>query len=151
MKPLLSTLLTALILNACQPNSKNQPPKQSYTEEEKTTITTENNPAVKIVDQQLAAYNARDIDAFVATYNDSVEIYSPDGQLLMKGHTQLRNGYVDFFANTPALHCEILNRMTINNTVIDKEEVTINDTTTIYGVAIYKVKDDKIQSVSFVD
>lgn len=149
MKPL--TLLSAsfLMLFACDPKN---PQNQEKTVKEIIEIEeTPTNPAILIVEKQLEAYNAHDIDAFVATYADSVEIYSPEGQLLMKGHEQLRNGYAGFFANTPALNCKILNRMTINNTVIDKEEVIINDSTTIYGVAIYKVEEGKIQSVNFID
>ncbi|MFQ3214869.1 MAG: hypothetical protein ACI9XJ_002210 [Marivirga sp.] len=150
MKSFIPLLFICLFFSACQPEATK---KQNALGGE-VPLETQNaaiNPSVQIVDKQLDAYNAHDIEAFVATYADSVEIYNPKGQLLMKGHEQLRNGYSDFFANTPKLHCKILSRISINNTVIDKEEVIINDSTTIYGVAVYEVANGKITSVSFID
>ena len=74
-----------------------------------------------IVNLQLEAYNSRDIDKFIATYSEDIEIYDAAGKLTMKGHKQLREGYEGFFKNTPNLHCHIENRIVINNKVIDKE------------------------------
>ncbi|MBF0650811.1 nuclear transport factor 2 family protein [Dysgonomonas sp. GY75] len=43
-----------------------------------------------VVERQLAAYNARDIDAFIATYSQDIEIYNSKGALIMQGHAGLR-------------------------------------------------------------
>ena len=67
----------------------------------------------------------------------------------MKGHDALRKGYADFFKNTPNLHCNIENRITINNKVIDKENVTAGERT-FDAVAIYEVSEGKIIKVMFV-
>ena len=103
-----------------------------------------------IVNIQLEAYNSRDIDRFIATYSEDIEIYDATGKLTMKGHKQLREGYEGFFENTPNLHCHIENRIVINNKVIDKERVTANDRI-IEAVAIYEVADGKIVKVTFVN
>ena len=102
-----------------------------------------------VVNRQLDAYNARNIDQFVATYSEDIEIYKK-GQLIMKGHEQLRKSYDAMFKNTPNLHCHIENRILINNKVIDKENVTKNEHY-IEAVAIYEVANGRIQKVTFVE
>ena len=106
--------------------------------------------AEDVVNRQLDAYNARNIDEFVATYSEDIEIYNSKGELTMKGHKQLRERYNSLFKKTPNLHCRIENRIKINNKVIDKENVTMNERI-VEAVAIYEVTDGKIQKVTFVD
>ena len=103
-----------------------------------------------IVQLQLDAYNARNIDEFVATYSEDIEIYNSKGELTMKGHEQLREVYERFFNNTPNLHCLIEKRIVINNKVIDKEKVTAGNKI-IHAVALYEVADNKIKKVTFID
>jgi hypothetical protein len=103
-----------------------------------------------VVERQLAAYNARDIDAFIATYSQDIEIYNSQGILTMQGHAGLRAGYENFFKKTPDLHCLIENRIVINNKVIDKEKVTAGERI-IHAVAVYDVTGDKITRVRFID
>ena len=106
--------------------------------------------AEDVVNRQLDAYNARDIDKFVATYSEDIEIYNSKGEMTMKGHEQLRKRYDTMFKNTPNLHCRIVNRIKINNKVIDKENVNMNERV-VEAVAIYEVVDGKIKKVTFVD
>ena len=106
--------------------------------------------AEDVVDLQLEAYNARDLDKFVATYSEDIEIYNSKGELTMKGHEQLRKRYDTLFKNTPNLHCRIVNRIKINNKVIDNENVTMNERL-VEAVAIYEVTDGKIKKVTFID
>ena len=48
------------------------------------------NTPVMLVQQQLNAYNAHDLDAFLAPYADDVEIYSTTGKLQLKGKEEMR-------------------------------------------------------------
>ena len=102
-----------------------------------------------IVNIQLDAYNARDIDKFVETYSEDIEIYNLNGEMMMKGHAQLRERYDALFKNTPNLKCRIENRIIINNKVIDKENVIMNERI-VEAVAIYEVVEGKIKKVTFV-
>jgi imidazolonepropionase-like amidohydrolase len=104
-----------------------------------------------LVQQQLNAYNVRDIDAFLAPYSDSVAIYNFNGKLLTKGKEQLRKQYSDFFTNSADLHCQILNRMVQGNTVIDQEYVTITGRKPFGGIAVYIIEHNKISTVHFID
>lgn len=102
-----------------------------------------------VVQEQLDAYNARDIDAFMDTYSDNIALYNFPNQVTLKGKKDMRARYDSFFKNTPNLHCKIKNRMVIGNKVIDEEYVTVNDSV-ITAVAIYEVENGKIVKVTFL-
>lgn len=103
----------------------------------------------KIVQKQLDAYNARDIDAFLDTYSDDVELFNFPNQSTSKGKEAMRKGYQGFFEATSDLHCEIKNRIVIGNKVIDEEYITANGSN-FSAVAIYEVKNGKIVKVTFL-
>ncbi len=104
-----------------------------------------------LAQQQLDAYNARDIEAFLAPYNEEVEIYNFPNELLYKGKATMRNNYATMFDNTPDLHCHLVNRIILGNTVIDQERVeAFSGGQIIEAIAIYKIKDDKIAQVYFI-
>ena len=46
-----------------------------------------------VVQAQLEAYNARDLDAFLATYAENAELYEHPSKLLASGMAQLRERY----------------------------------------------------------
>lgn len=104
----------------------------------------------ELAQQQLDAYNARDIDAFLAPYSDSIAIYQFPDQLQSKGKTAMHQNYASMFEQLPLLHCQLLNRIVEGNTVIDHELVTINEERTIRAIAIYKIKNGKIAEVYFI-
>ena len=115
-----------------------------------TQVNNNTETAEDVVNRQLDAYNARDIDKFVATYSEDIEIYNSKGEMTMKGHEQLHKRYDTMFKNTPNLHCRIVNRIKINNKVIDNENVNMNERV-VEAVAIYEVVDGKIKKVTFID
>jgi len=100
-----------------------------------------------LVQRQLNAYNFRNIEAFLETYADDVEVYDDKDHLLYKGKEEMRKIYSKRFDNTPGLHCEILNRTIQGNVVIDKEHVQLGDDHFIEGVVMYQVEEGKIKKV----
>lgn len=105
--------------------------------------------AESVVQEQLDAYNARDIDAFMDTYSDTIALYNFPNQVTLKDKKEMRTRYDSFFKNTSNLHCKIKNRIVIGNKVIDEEYVTVNDSV-ITAVAIYEVENGKIVKVTFL-
>jgi imidazolonepropionase-like amidohydrolase len=103
-----------------------------------------------LAQQQLNAYNLRDIDAFLEPYSDTVELYNFSGKLMMKGKEAMRKSYSDMFKNTPDLHCKLINRIVEGNTVIDHESVTGWGDKPVKAVAIYTVANGKIVKVHFI-
>lgn len=112
------------------------------------SLVVEQSPAA-VVQNQLDAYNARDIDAFLNTYSDDVQVYNFPNELNYTGKDEMRDNYTSFFDSTADLNCEIKNRIVIGNKVIDKELVTANGST-FSAVAIYEVENGKIAKVTFI-
>lgn len=104
-----------------------------------------------LAQEQLEAYNKRDIDAFVKPYADSVEVYAFPNQLLYKGKHIMYAQYKDMFAQTKDLHCTIVKRMVLGNKVIDEESVIFNTSKPpLKAIAIYIIEHDKIAKVYFI-
>jgi hypothetical protein len=105
----------------------------------------------QIVQRQLEAYNAHDLDAFCDTYAEDVEIIRlPDPAPALRGRDALRAFYASQRFNLPALHATIRQRMVLGNKVIDHEHVTGLDPQSREVVAIYEVIDGLIARVWFV-
>jgi hypothetical protein len=107
---------------------------------------------VDLVQQQLNAYNAHDLEAFLEPYAEDVEIYSTSGKLMMKGKERMRKEY-KFITETPHLFCRLVNRIASGNTVIDHEEIWTSPQpdNLFYGVAVYVIEKQKIKRVYFGD
>lgn len=111
--------------------------------------------AINIVDQQLDAYNRQDIDAFVATYHQDVEIYNFPNKLKYVGRDKLKENYQGMFERLKCLNATSKKRIVFNNTVIDHElaEMCTIDSNkvdkSIEVIAIYEVKDGLIKRVMF--
>lgn len=105
----------------------------------------------QLAQQQLDAYNRRSIDAFLVPYADSVEVYNFPNQMQYKGKATMRQNYAAMFERLPALHCKLLNRMVMGNTVIDHELVTFDTAQPpVQAIAIYTIAEGKIQRVHFI-
>jgi hypothetical protein len=104
-----------------------------------------------LVQQQVNGYNLRNIDVFLAPYSDSVVIYDVDGKVLMRGKPAIREEYTKYFNKTPELHCQIVNRMVLGNTVVDQEKLTSATRKPSEGIAVYKIENGKIITVHFIE
>lgn len=76
-----------------------------------------------VVQGQLDAYNARDIDRFMSFWADDCEYYAFPSQLLARGLDAVRIRHVERFRE-PNLFGRLLNRMVVDNLVVDQETVT---------------------------
>lgn len=102
----------------------------------------------ELADAQLLAYNAHQLEAFLAPYAEDVEIYSFPDKLDIKGKEAMGKAY-HFITTTPGLYCRLLNRIVQGNTIVDHEEVWGFGNKPFYGIAIYEVMDGKIKKVFF--
>lgn len=105
----------------------------------------------RLAQEQLDAYNNRDIDAFIVPYSEDVKVYQFPDKLLYEGKATLRDQYARYFGMTPDLHVTLVNRIIQGNTVIDQEEVIrVTGEEPAKAIAIYKIVDDKISEVYFI-
>lgn len=105
-----------------------------------------------VVQRQLDAYNARDIDALMATYADDAQQFEYPDTLLASGAAKVRERTEARFEEAN-LHARLIKRIVIGHIVIDHEEVTRTfpeGPGRIELVAIYEVRDGKIVTARFV-
>lgn len=115
------------------------------------SVHAQNNAVTDPVKLQLEGYNKRDINMFASAFSDTVKVYRQPGVLTYQGIEELRKRYGQMFANTPDLHCEIVNRIVAGNVVIDHEKVQRKkDIPRTDAIAVYRIKDDKIVEVTFI-
>lgn len=76
-----------------------------------------------VVQRQLDAYNARDVDALLATYADDAQTFEHPAKLLASGSDQLRERFTVRFQE-PNLHAALLKRVVMGHIVVDHEKVT---------------------------
>jgi len=105
---------------------------------------------LSLVEQQLNAYNARSIDAFVAPYADDAELYQFPDKLIGKGKDAMGKAYTAIFNSAPDLHCEVKDRIIHGNTIIDKEVITGIGKSKVAGISIYQIENNKIKKVYFI-
>ena len=104
-----------------------------------------------VVQAQLDAYNAKDLDALMLTYAPDAQQFVLHGELLAQGHDQMRPRYALRFSE-PDLHARLLSRTVIGNVVTDLEIVTRNfpeGKGTVEMLCVYEVVDGRIVRASF--
>ena len=107
--------------------------------------------AAAVVQAQLDAYNAKDIDALMATYAPDARQFTLHGPLLAEGVDAIRPRYVARFAESD-LHARLLGRTVLGNFVTDLEVVTRNfpeGKGSVEILCIYEVVEGRIARASF--
>jgi putative hydrolase of HD superfamily len=106
----------------------------------------------QVVQRQLDAYNAKDLDAWLATYAEDAQQFEQPGKLLAAGRAQIGARTAPRFSE-PNLHAKLIRRVVMGNLVIDHEVVTRTfpeGSGTIELVCIFQVEQGLIQHASFV-
>lgn len=105
-----------------------------------------------VVQRQLDAYNARDIDALMAIYADDAQQFEYPATLLASGPGQIRERFEVRFGE-PNLHARLIRRIVMGHVVIDHEEVTRTlpeGTGRVELVAIYEIRAGRIATARFM-
>ena len=105
-------------------------------------------PPAAVVQRQLDAYNAHDLDAFMATYRDDAKVWRmPATAPALDGADAIRAFYRDQRFNRPALHAELVSRTVVGGKVADHERVTGLRDVPVDALAVYEVVDGRIANV----
>jgi len=107
--------------------------------------------AEAVVQRQFDAYNAKDVEGWLATYAPDAEQFELHGARLARGHDEIRARIAARFQE-PDLHAELLKRVVMGPIVVDHERVTRNypeGKGTVELLCIYEVRDGRIQRASF--
>lgn len=132
------------LANSCKSNS---PPSSSteYSHTLKVMRNAELTPDV-VVQRQLDAYNARDVEALLAVYAEDAHMFEHPSKLLASGADQLRERFIARFQE-PNLRAALRQRILMGNFVVDHEEVTRTfpeGTGKVELIMIYEVRQGRI-------
>ncbi|HTD66925.1 MAG TPA: nuclear transport factor 2 family protein [Candidatus Limnocylindria bacterium] len=108
--------------------------------------------AASLVQRQLDAYNAHDVDAIMGTYAENAQQFEYPSKLLASGAAEIRERFRARFQE-PNLQATLLQRMVMDQVVIDLETVTRTfpeGAGTIELIAIYEVHQGRIAKASFI-
>jgi len=102
--------------------------------------------------EQLEAYNARDLDAFLRLYAEDVVLMRlPGDEVMARGHEAMREIYGRLFEDSPDLCCRLLGRIVQGRFVVDHEAVAgVRGGDAVHAVAIYEVAGGLIRRVWFL-
>jgi len=99
-----------------------------------------------VVQRQLDAYNAHDLRALLAIYDENAQLFEHPSTLLASGTDALRERYEARFKELNP-HAKLVNRVVMGNTVIDHETVTRTFSEgpgILEMIMIYEVQDERI-------
>ena len=105
-----------------------------------------------LIQRQLDAYNAHDLDALLVTYAEDAQLFEHPATLLASGHSQLRARFALRFQE-PNLHAHLINRIILGRFVVDHERVTRTfpeGPGAIELIVTYEVVDGKIINAWFL-
>ncbi len=113
---------------------------------------------VTIVENLVEAFNARDLDRYVGCFSTDAlyDALQSDGtvQVLAQDRTALRAIYGQLFAQSPALHIDIVQRIHVGSWVIDEEEISgcvfEGFPSAFHTATIYRLEGDTIAHASAV-
>lgn len=107
--------------------------------------------AVDVVQKQFDAYNARDIDAMMATYADDAIVAALNCAILQSGKAAIRARYAKTFSDHPENSARSIARTTLGNVVIDHEVGSRGPNGPAFeAICIYTIRDGLIARVDFV-
>lgn len=102
------------------------------------------------VQRQLDAYNARNLERFLAEYTDDVRVFRPPAtEPVLSGKEAFGEHYAKNRFALPNLHAKLVNRIVSGNIVVDQEDITGISESNVAAVAVYEVIGDKIRTVWF--
>jgi len=104
--------------------------------------------ATDVVDAQIEAYQAKDVERFLASYAEDASVVLFDGTPMFADKQVMREQYGRLFADSPGLHLTIAKRMSAGAFVVDEEHLSgvhfAGMPTEMTALSVYRVTDGKI-------
>jgi len=103
---------------------------------------------LEVVNRRMSAYNRHDLDALLATYSDSVEVFTFPDDSLGAGKDHMRWVFEGMFEEG-IVHVDVHHQLALDGYVVNHETVNYGFETVEY-VSVYEVRDGLIETVTFV-
>ncbi|MDR7151268.1 hypothetical protein J2W49_003241 [Hydrogenophaga palleronii] len=107
--------------------------------------------SINVVQAQLEAYNARNLEGWLSTYSEDAEQFLLHAGSLARGQAAIRQRMEERFKD-PALHAKLLHRTCMESVVVDHELVTRTfpeGLATVEMICVYEVQAGKIIKATF--
>jgi hypothetical protein len=105
--------------------------------------------ALDLVNRRIAAYNAHDIDAFLATYDENVRIIIYPERVLGEGRERMRRIFGPQFERGEGV-IEVLGQHVLENIVVSDEDIRIGARDD-RNIAIYTIRNGLIAEVRLIE
>jgi hypothetical protein len=103
-----------------------------------------------VVDAQLAAFNRRDLEAFLGFFAPDAKLYEYPGRLTQAGLEQIRRLYARRFSESRDLHATISQRIVQGNFVVDQDELGGVPGGPRRAIVIHQIEAGRIVNVWFI-
>ncbi len=105
-----------------------------------------------VVQANIDAYNAHDLDAYLATFTPAATFGSLGGRILLDSRDAMKGFYRQFFDARPTVHCEVKQRTVMGPFVIDLQSISSPDVAEtgqppMEAMVISEVRDGRITKV----
>jgi hypothetical protein len=104
-------------------------------------------PPVHVIDEQVRAYNDRDLRRFLGHFTDDVLMRDGQGGEVARGVAALGDAYRGWFAANPDLHAEIVGRLVVGDVVVDQELVRTAQGA-ISAIVAYELRGGRIATMA---
>jgi hypothetical protein len=136
------SLVALLLLAACSVTVERTPPPALVTDEE------------RVVQEQVDAFNRRDVEAFMANYAPDATHWEYPSTKVFSGAARIRSHYTELFSDPDVvgLHATVRSRIVKGRFVIDEEYIVgLPADDPHVSVIIYEVVDGKIKNAWFMN
>ena len=101
-----------------------------------------------VADAQLVAYNAQDMDAYLALFHEDATLVNLPGQEVVAAGIDAIRAMYEVRFQTRGLRCDVHHRSEIGNIAIDRETVYTDDKPPVDILAMYEVIDSRLNAFS---
>lgn len=99
--------------------------------------------AERVFRLQVEAFNAHDLDAFLATYHPEAVVRGVDPGAVLRGRAEMTEHYRRRLGQ-PGLHCDVLSAMTVAERWVVAHERVTTDAAVAELLAVFDVRDGVI-------
>ena len=100
-----------------------------------------------VVQANVDAYNAHDLDAYIATFTPAATFGQLGGRTLLDSRDAMKGFYKQFFEARPTVRCEIKQRSVMGPFVVDLQEISGDDQPGLQALVLSEVREGRITKV----
>ena len=100
-----------------------------------------------VVQRSINAYNAHDVEAYIATFTPAATFGQLGGRILLDSRDAMKGFYQQMFAARPTVRCDIRQRSVMGPFVIDLQEISGEGQPGMQAMVLSEVREGRISKV----